>query len=180
MLTLPTALTKIDVAALQKADDICVHLRPDCPEGIVRAIKRRRVTPKDPYAQDVDLRVTAAVVLEGYRAREAFERGTVRCFTSFTNYGAVTSPVNSILRTLRAGDQLVFRFYADAEGNGYSAAAHLHADALYLDVYRKGHRHATWLLDVSICAENSTRMCQGVDYSEYLQKCADARSTDAA
>ncbi len=173
-----TPLTKLDITALRKADDVCVHLNLDHPAGLVRAIKRAD-RQRDPFAQNAEHHVTAESCLDGYRCREAFLAGRIKCFASVTLYR--DSNAASIFRTLRAGDAVVFRFYPDGECNGYAAAAHLHADQLYLDVYRNGKRVSTWLLDVLIAPENSARMCSGVPYSEYLQKAADRRAAyDAA
>ncbi len=176
MLTL-APLTKLDIVALRKADTVCVHLNLDNPAGLVRAIKRADRS-KDPYAQDAEHRVTAECSLDGYRCREAFLAGRVKCYASFTVYR--DSNAASILRTLRIDDAVVFRFYPDGECNGFAAAAHLHADALYLDVYRNGAKRATWLVDVQIAEESTVRMCSGVPYSEFLQKAADKRSAYAA
>ena len=58
-------LTKLDIAAIRSADDLCVHLSSD--RTIVRLIKRKRVSEKDPFAQDVEHILPAAVQLYGYR-----------------------------------------------------------------------------------------------------------------
>lgn len=176
MLTLPPSIDKTDLAALLKADDICVHLTIDHPQGLVRAIKRKRHTPKDPFAQDVEHRVTATATIDNYRGQEAFDRGGVKCFELLGVYASQKSHVYSVLRTLRVGDQLVFRFYPDGHNNGYGAAGRIHVDALYLDVYRKGHLYAKWLLDTGVGENNSARMCSGVPFSKDHQKCADTGS----
>jgi hypothetical protein len=68
---------------------------------------------------------------------------------------------------LKAGDALSVRFVADGRASGYlqnaevvrghGAGSALYADALYLDVQR-GARKLTFLLQVSVCPDNTARM----------------------
>jgi hypothetical protein len=154
-------LTKTDIAAIRKADDICVHLGPRNPQGRVRLIKRKGYNAQ-PFETDQEyILENAKVVMETSLGTTALESGSADCFAMAGIYHGQRSPVSSILNTLRIGDEVTFSFYPDCHSNGYVAAAGLHADCLYLHVRRNGKRH-TWQLTESICANNSARMCRGV------------------
>jgi hypothetical protein len=171
-----TTLTKTDIAALRKCDDICVHLGARHPEGLVRAIKRKGYGNTDPFATDIEHIVTAKVEIDTLRGRQALETGGVECFAMIGVYHSQHTGQSSILKTLRAEDELTFRFYPDAHTNGYVAMGGLHADVLYLDVRRDGKIIARWELDISICPSNSARMCRGVPNSEsYARDASEAR-----
>jgi hypothetical protein len=169
-----TTLTKIDVAALRKCDDICVHLGARHPDGLVRAIKRKGYGNPDPFATDIEHIVTAKVEIDTLRGRQALEAGDVQCFAMIGVYHSQHTGQSSILKTLRAGDEITFRFYPDAHTNGYVAMGGLHADVLYMDVRRDGKTVARWELDISITPANSARMCRGVPNSEHYNEEAES------
>jgi hypothetical protein len=164
-------LTKDDISAIRKANDICVHLGPRNPEGLVRLIKRRAYDAK-PFETDQEYTLTAKVTLETMLGREALVSGSAECFAMAGIYHGQSSPVSSILWTLRIGDELTFGFYPDGESNTYVARAGLHADMLYLHVVRGGKR-TTWELCSSICPSNSARMCRGVPNSQFYDRDAE-------
>ena len=165
---MPT-LTKTDIAALRKGNDICVHLDSHNKEGLIRVIKRNRPDVRDPFARDVEHTLTATATLQ-YGWEEAFKAGQIKCFAmlGISKYHTAYA----ILRTLREGDELTFRFWPDAHSNGYVAAAHLHADALYLDVRREGKTKIEWALHDSICSDNSARMCCGAPVKDNYRRAA--------
>ena len=167
-------LTKDDIAAIRNADDICVHLGPQNPEGLVRLIKRKPMFNAKPFETDQEHVLTAWVTMETLSGRDALERGVAQCFAMAGIYHNQSSGVSSILKTVRVGDELTFSFYPDGHCNGYVAAAGLHADILYLHVRRKGKRQ-TWEFDVSVCANNSARMCRGVPNSSDYERSAEER-----
>jgi hypothetical protein len=172
-----TTLTKTDVTALRKCDDICVHLNSKSPGGLVRAIKRKGYGNPDPFATDLEHIVTAKVEIDTLRGRRALEAGDVHCFAMIGVFHSQHTGESSILKTLRANDEITFRFYPDAHTNGYVAMGGLHADALYMDVRRDGKVIARWELDISIMPANSARMCRGVPNSEsYSRDAIEARN----
>lgn len=167
-------LTKDDIAAIRRADDICVHLGTRHPQGLVRLIKRKAYDAK-PFETDQEHVLTANVVMETMLGRDALAAGKAECFAMSGIYHDQGTPVSSILKTLRAGDELTFAFYPDGHCNGYVCAAGLHADMLYLHVRRAGKRR-TWEITTSICPDNSARMCHGVPKGDhYDQDAARAR-----
>jgi len=165
-----TTLTKIDISALRKADSLCVHLSRDYT--IARAIKRNPKTETNPFASDVEHIVNANIRLATMRGEAELAAGQVKCFSMSNLYPSQRHPATLILRTLREGDEITFRFAADAHSNCYIAAAGLHADTLYLDVLRKGKTIAYWELETSVCPDNSVRMCKGVPSSERYETSA--------
>lgn len=157
-------LTTTDIAAIKGADDICVHLNSNHPTGLVRLIKRKPYGK--PFAEDQEHILTATATLETPRAREALAAGQASCFAMSGIYHSQHAPVSSVLKTLRVGDEVSFRFYPDGHTNVYVARAGLHADLLYLDVRRDGRLVKSWEFDVSVCPDNSARMCKGVPNSD--------------
>lgn len=145
-------LTKDDIHAIRKADDICIHLNARNPEGLVRLIKRKPYNAK-PFDCDQEHVLPATVRMA--------TRVTAECF-AMTNAKFESSGVGSILKTLRAGDELRFQFWPDAQGNQYTKDAGLYADSVYLDVIRDGKRVARWDIDSSITPDNSARMCRNI------------------
>ncbi len=168
-------LTKTDIVAIRRADDICVHLNTaGHPEGLVRLIKRKPYNSK-PFETDQEYVLEGVhVTMETVHGKDAVERGVAKCFAMAGIYHDQGTHVSSVLRTLRVGDELTFSFYPDARSGGYVAELGLHADVLFLHVRRNGKRH-TWELCGSICPENSARMCQGVPNGAYYEQVAEER-----
>jgi hypothetical protein len=156
------ALTKTDVAAFRKGDLVSVHLSDRHPNGVVRVVKNADRNNGNPFPQDAEHVVDAATVtVDGYGHRGAIESGSARCFGLVYLYHGQSTHASSVVKTLREGDEISFRFYPDGLSNQYVKDAGLHADVLYLDVRRNGKRAFEWKLVSSICPENTARMCQG-------------------
>lgn len=168
-------LTKTDIQAIRRADDICIHLGSRHPQGLVRLIKRKPYDSR-PFETDQEyILETAHVQMETSLGKTAIESGSAECFAMAGIYHGQGAGVSSILKTLREGDDITFSFYPDGHTNGYVAAAGLHADILYLYVRRNGKRQ-TWEFDVSVCPNNSARMCHGVpNGSDYDRSASEAR-----
>jgi hypothetical protein len=167
-------LTKNDIAAIRRADDICIHLNSRNPNGLVRLIKRKAYDAK-PFETDQEYILTATATMETMEGKRALENGNAECFTMAGIYHSQASGVSSILKTLREGDEIIFSFYPDMHSNGYVAAAGLHADGLYLHVRRNGKRQ-TWEFDSQVCPNNSARMCKGVPANrDYDNAASEAR-----
>lgn len=171
-----TVLTKTDIAAFRKADQISVHLNERNPLGRVTLIKRKPYNAA-PFETDQEYPLeNCEVRIESTRGREALASGAARCFELVYIYHSQNTPVSSILKTLRAGDEIAFCFAPDHCTNGYVADAGLHADALLLRVNR-GNKYFTFELEVSIGPDNSARMCFGVPKdSSYERMAADRRA----
>ena len=147
-------LTKQDIQAIHKADDIVVYLDANNPTGLVKLIKRRDWNK--PFSEDQDWVINATASIDS-----GFKDG-IHCFAMCNVKQFHYSGASSIMATLRAGDECNFRFWPDAHTNKYTANADLHGDVLYLDVRRDGKLHRTWEFEHSICPDNTARMCKGV------------------
>lgn len=170
------ALTKIDLNALHKADDLVVHLGGRWADGLVRAIKRKDYNSTDPFETDKEHVIESVEVgCEHFQARDAVEAGGQFCaHVSF--YHNQQTHASAVVHTLRVGDEIKFSFYPDAHSNGYLAQHGLHGDVLYMVVRRKGKTVARWELAHSICANNSARMCRGAPVTEdYRRNAEEAR-----
>lgn len=156
-------LTKEDVYAIRHADDICVHLTAKHPKGLVRLIKRKPYYNAKPFETDQEHELHATVAMDNaWKHGPMVESGAVQCFAMAGIYHEQQTHVSSVLKTLRVGDELRFRFYPDAHTTQYGEELGLHGDSLYLDVYRDGKRKACFELETSMCPDNSARMCRGV------------------
>lgn len=156
----PYELTKMDIAALRQADYIVAWLNS---HGVVgakfEAVKRAEKTEKSPFATDVRHEIAAPIrTVYDYRDQDA----QWACCESVDLYPGQACQASSALATLRAGDAIALEFYPDGKSNDYVRAAGLHGDMFSLHVYRKGMKHATFVLRSSICPDNSARMCRKI------------------
>lgn len=178
-----TTLSKQDVAAVRKADAICIHLNKENPAGLVRLIRRGKPTDDrtgwtGSYVQDAEYRLPADVRVGGYQSgyQEQIEAGTASCFAHVSIYHFARNHVFYALRSLRAEDEIAFEFCPDYHTNGYIALAGLHADVCYLKVRRNGKTVAEWALETTICPNNTARMCRGFpDTENYRNMANEAR-----
>lgn len=137
-------LTKEDVSYLRRADDLYARHDGDGEAygsdggNVIGAVKR--APWGDRFAQDV----TVLIPVNG--------NGRQGNFTSLHSG-------ESVIRSLRAGDAVSFYWYPDAGTNENARDAGLHVDYLYLDVTR-GKRQSRYLVAVSVCPDNSVRMCK--------------------
>lgn len=143
-LTETRTLTREDVSYLRRADDLFARHDGDGNDyqsaggNMIGAVKRA------PYGDQFAHDVTVLIPVGG--------NGRQGNFTSLYN-------VESVIRDLRAGDEISFYWYPDAGTNQYARDARLHVDYLYLDVTR-GKRTRRHLAAVSVCPDNSARMCK--------------------
>lgn len=84
------------------------------------------------------------------------------CVTSLMWLDHNQDTANTAFRFLKEGDDITFRFTGSTHNNIREVG--FHHDKLELLVNRKGTRHL-FLLDDSICPNNSARMIGGVDMS---------------
>jgi len=169
-------LTKTDIAAFRKADQICIHLGERNPTGRVVLIKRKPYNAA-PFETDQEYKLeNCEVRLETTRGREALASGAARCFELVYLYHNQHTHASTVIKSLRAGDEIAFCFAPDHFTNGYVADAGLHADALLLRVNR-ANKYLTFELETSIGPDNSARMCFGVPKdASYERMAADRRA----
>jgi hypothetical protein len=127
-------LTREDVSYLRRASDVYV-INID-GQNYLRVVKRRDF--RDEFSEDkrVDIPVNG--------------NGANGWFTHAHDFP---------WRTLRAGDEVRLYWYPDANTNELLRKVGLHADAVYVDV-RRGKTWNRYLVDVSVCSDNSARACR--------------------
>jgi hypothetical protein len=79
--------------------------------------------------------------------------------------------LRTALASLKPGETVWPDFRPNAGTNGYAKSAGLHVDELYLMVTPKEGSKAPrryYLVDVSVCPDNTARMTPGVPFSDYL------------
>lgn len=162
-------LTALDIATLTKGDALVVRHGAQCPNGLVRVIKRRAPTAREPFQGDAEHIIPAPVIV---RSNGVGVAPSATCVSHVPLYPHQVIPAGSILGLLRVGDAVEFQFYPNAHSNGYLARARLHGDVLQLRVKRAGKkaRMLEFELENSVCPENLARMCRGYPYSDYMAK----------
>jgi hypothetical protein len=176
-------LTKTDIAAIRKADDLIVRIDNNTGKSVgkVQLVKRKGLYNKDPFAQDMYHELTATVGMESLAGDREFTSGNVSAFAMVGIYHDQYTDTSAMLKSLKVGDEVRFTFWPDAHSNGYVAAAGLHADVLYMRVYRKGKsRPVKWEIYSSITPDNSARMVKGVPSSASYHEAADRIRRNAA
>lgn len=171
-----SALTKNDITAFRKADQIVVHLSD---LGARVALVKRKPYNAEPFETDQEYKLeNCEVRLETTRGREALANGSARCFELVYLYHDQHTHASSVVKSLRAGDEIAFCFAPDHHTNGYVADAGLHADALLLRINR-ANKYLTFELENSIGPNNSARMCFGVPKDPSYDRMASDRRANA-
>ncbi len=84
---------------------------------------------------------------------------TAECVASVSYSNDAQMPFYTIAKHLRADDLIRLVWYQDAFTTGQMKDdTDLHADVLYLEIYRKDKFVGKYIVDVSICADNTARM----------------------
>lgn len=151
-------LTAQDLRIIRSANDLAVHLNELHPGGLVRFILER-VSGGDNKEYTLPIPVT---LYSG-------EKVTTSNFALIGLYKYGWSSAYSAFALLKPGDNISLQFYPNALTNATMVKANLYGDGLYLHVTR-GKKHFSFLINTSVCPENSARMCQGQPYSETLQR----------
>jgi len=151
-------LTKLDIAALRKADRIVFAHHAGA--STIRAIKENKPSEKEPFARDIEHEISCQWRLEDYAegdshiAYDAHRDGAFSAFESVCNYDNCW---NTIASLLRENDVVTLEWKRDARRCGYLESATLHGDALDIRIDR-GKARLTFHLETSICEDNTARM----------------------
>lgn len=157
-------LSACDLKALRQADSVSFHFY----DGKGRITGHKRLRNPGPYAER-EVCYDVAVESEFFNTRGA-KPNSFAMFLS-AKYSDIW---RTVVRNLKKGDKLALVWCADHFTNGYLDSARvgptdrkgdphcgagmiLHADALYLKVVR-GNLRLQFLLDVSVCVDNTARM----------------------
>lgn len=183
MLTEINTLSKDDITALRTADNVSFHHSPINGSRIVAS--KRVATSKifsgennlNEFTRTVDCYPSFAGIVYGDKPPAQ----SVNCF-SMRFSSKYCDIWQTIIRCMHIGDRLILHWARDTFNNGYVAratitvpnenginniGAPLHADALYLQIHRKLKSDKTqrlsFLIDVSICINNSARMIKDAE-----------------
>ena len=164
-------LTTMDIAALRKADRLCVHFDGRDPDkNMVRAIKDNRPSEANPYAQDIEYRISIPIKCRAYNGRgdyvSAEDIKAVTCFAHVSFYHSQHTPASTIVQMLRAGDEAWFEFTGDAHTTyAIDERGEFHGDKLILHIERgtgKTRKHLEFIMDYGTYRDNSARMVRGL------------------
>ena len=164
-------LTKMDIAALRKADRLSIHFNGRDPDkNIVRAIKDNRPSEANPYAQDIEHRIAIPIRCRAYNGHgdyvSAEDIKAVTCFAHVYFYHAQHTAASTIVQMLRAGDEAWFEFIGDGHTTyAMDERGEFHGDELVLHVERgegKARKHLEFVMDHGTCLDNSARMVRGL------------------
>ena len=147
-----TTLTKIDVAAMKKADRIVFrHVRG---ESQIEAIKE--ADERNPFEQNRIVACGAKFV--DYSDRKVFGPA-LDTFTAFEMkmHPSYDEEWRTIVSLLREGDELTLVWTRDAYKCQNLDAAQLHGDSLSL-LIKRGEKTMRFTLEWSVCPDNTARM----------------------
>lgn len=145
------ALTKDDLKALRTADSVTFSHGSD-GRHYVRGIRRLTV---DGFETEVRREIRVPSNIRSYDSDRKRSYGHAFEMINSAQYDDDWKTVVSLLRT---GDELALLWYA-GNSNAYVSDANLRRDELRLIVNR-GNRRLSFLIDVSVCADNTARMTQ--------------------
>lgn len=166
--TATRTLTADDVKALRAADSVTFFYKPNADRA-GEIVCRKTVRNADPFGErERRWTVTTGSEFRGKHAGGApIGPDTATCCESVTSaqYDEVWQTVAAMLK---AGDELSLRWGADGFRNGYLESAvirpgehcageSLHVDSLEIVIRRNG-KTLVFLLDVSVCPNNTARM----------------------
>jgi hypothetical protein len=143
-------LTAQDIKALRTCDDVLYRYNRAGSVSCIEAIKRKSPSSVWEQTYDVLVTTTSTSYQDDMQVKSAF--------ASMGNYKYSPSPLPTVLGLLHVGDTLTVHLVA-ANNHGYLDTAGLYCDMLYLHITR-GSKVLCFLLDTSICPDNSARMCK--------------------
>jgi len=143
-------LTKQDINALRKADDVCFYYNQKEGNYLI-AIKEatRKEKENNPFIRDCQFKINLDTEINP-------KPKPMKAFAS-----AYSETFKGIAEFLKPNDQIKLEWYKDALTNQYLIEQNLHGDALYLRVERergKSIKFFKFLIDTSICPDNTARM----------------------
>lgn len=156
--TTTSGLTKLDIQALKQASRVAFHLS----KGQSSIVGIKEVANPGPYDErDRRHEILCKTEMRDYRhgAYGNGERTPLESYSCFelVHGGQYDECWRTVVDSLRVGDELKLQWVADG-GNQYTKEVGLHLDMLRLMARRANGKWLAWLIDVSICPNNSARM----------------------
>jgi hypothetical protein len=166
--TITHTLTRDDITAMTAADSIVFRMhhgdqpgiraimRGDLAEPRIYTAREQRLFP-NADGRDRTREIHTDGVLHGYADNAQWRGDDFSSAFEMINSSQYDHIWQTIVTCLRVGDRITLDFSGDRYTNGYVSKAGLHADALMLRVARDKGRELVFLVDVSVCADNSAR-----------------------
>jgi len=174
-----TGLTKLDISAMRKADDnVCFFYNEDQNTderkqhkfaetgGTIVLHKTNKSYGKSAFEERTTAHEIAVKThFVGYKNSdgETLKNRAKKCFAMLIYPNSCDSLWNIVSKVAKVGDQLTLEWIANNDNNYIRDTANnvkLNVDHLYLIIKRKGKTYGRFLLNTSICPNNSARMIQ--------------------
>jgi hypothetical protein len=155
-------LSKMDVTAMRQCNTVSFH-RLSSGDAVVRCNKRiERKSPFDDDERQHEIPAASSMRLYG---PDHGEPSQYRGF-SMLHSCLVDECWHSVCAFIKPGDALNLHFIGDS--NTYCTKSGLHIDKFQLEILRPLKNGAFnrygFVLDVSVCPDNSARMVQPIEY----------------
>lgn len=154
---LAAGLSKMDVRALRDADEVTFFASHDAAleraSGRLRIVAHKRVERVGPF----DERERTYEILHGRAVFDTYKEALVGKTVAVGDAHGYNREWQTVRRLLKEGDELKARVSVNG-GNEYCQRAGLYVDRMFLEVSRKGQLVYSFLVDESICPDNSARM----------------------
>ncbi len=153
-------LTKIDVQALRKCDDVSFHYYKG--ETYISATKRANVD--EAFSTERKHRIDVGQRVEMFG--ESPWHKEIESAFAMIHCAYVTPEWTTFAALAKEGDDVKLVWSADGARNGYMTKAGLHGDTLSIEIHRNG-KILTFKLLSCTCENNSARMVQLRTKPEY-------------
>jgi len=159
-------LNKDDIKSIRQADYVVLFYSPDKTQGAEWGIRvGKRAKTGGIWNDHGPTDVTRTIVADAHNCDVKSHRrhaDEVRsCVAVLNIYDFEVFPT-CVLKQLRAGDEIGVLFVGNND-NGYLEAADLHHDEAWLRIVRNDKVVGQYMLDDSVCANNSARIVRYAD-----------------
>jgi len=157
-------ITKVDIAAMRKADIIC--FRHSNGKSQIEAVKKmtEKELQKNPFQTEIRIDIACDYRLHDYDKdkissdeSDSYRKGNNFKAFEMLHSAQYTETWITIASLLKAGDALTLFWVRDGKSNGLCVEAGLHGDELIMIITRDA-REMHFSIDTSISLNNSARM----------------------
>lgn len=156
-----SAITKVDIAAMKKASDICFRKMRGTIGSTIECNKEVKRTEANPFSTRETIILRCSDRFHSYADAMHMKIYDIKKENLWSAFEMIHSPAfceewQTICACLKAGDILSLEWIADNQ-SGYLVEAGLHRDHLKLIVDRSDKR-LVFSIRESVCQDNSARM----------------------
>jgi hypothetical protein len=157
-----SAITKVDIAAMKKASDICFRKMRGTIGSSIECNKEIERTESNPFSTRETIVLRCSDRFHSYADTMHGKVYDIKRENAWDAFEMIHSPSyceewQTICACLKAGDILSLEWIADNQ-SGYLVEAGLHRDHLKLIVNRKDKQRLVFCVRESVCQNNSARM----------------------